>query len=156
MATYSFTLPASLSNGIGGGLASELDETYGRDVFYDLSEEGGPNFHVTPNGDWKLVDGPKALRQRLLRRLLTNPGEWTTKPDFGIGVRQYVKRINSKAVVDELTAKITEGCLRDRGVAKVVSVVIQRQPDYLHIHLLIIPKGDDKRGAPMSVSAEVR
>lgn len=156
MATYSFTLPTSLGNATGGGLASELDETFGRDIFYDLSKEGGPNMSVSPNGDWKIVDGPEALRQRILRILFTNPGEWTTKPEYGVGIRQYVKRVNSVGVVDELTAKIKQGCLQDRGVASVTSVVIQRNPDYLHIHLLIIPKGDDKRGAPMSISAEVR
>ena len=46
---------------------------FGVHLFFDASDAVGGNTQPTARGDWKLADGREALRQAIIRRILTNP-----------------------------------------------------------------------------------
>ncbi len=43
-----------------------------------------------PTGDIGLLDGTLLGQQRVLRRLLTNPGDYLWQPDYGAGLGQFI------------------------------------------------------------------
>jgi hypothetical protein len=147
MTTYTWHIPSGSSAGSSGIPASEardqVAKLFGRDVWFDLKGERA-NYIVTPAGDWLPVEGHEALRQSLLRRTVTNPGEWTTLPDFGVGARMYIKARNTKAVRDELAERIRSQYLRDDRVEAVASVTIEAlgngEPG-IRIAAVVVPKG---------------
>lgn len=45
---------------------------------------------ILPNGDLLSVDGTIEGEQRVMRRLLTNPGSYIWHPEYGAGLPKYV------------------------------------------------------------------
>ena len=66
-------------------------------------------------GDLLLVSGTKRSQQRILRRLLTNPGDYVFHPDYGAGLPQWVGRTMD---VGQITALIRSQVLLEDSVAK--------------------------------------
>jgi hypothetical protein len=56
----------------------------------DLALEFGGDLLIGPTGDLLLVDGSELTQQRVLRRLLTNPGDYIWQLSYGAGLGQYV------------------------------------------------------------------
>lgn len=56
----------------------------------DLALQFGGDLAVGPTGDLLLGDGAALTQQRVLRRLLTNPGDYIWQIDYGAGLGQYV------------------------------------------------------------------
>lgn len=57
---------------------------------YDLYHMMGGDFDVSPVGDLRPVNDRERGRQRILRRLLTNPGDYLFHPDYGAGLGKKV------------------------------------------------------------------
>jgi hypothetical protein len=145
--TYTWHIPTGSSAGASGIPASETRDQvallFGRDIWFDVRGDQA-NYIVTPAGDWLTVEGTEALRQSLLRRTITNPGEWTTLPDFGVGARMFLKARNVKSVRDELAERIRSQYLRDDRVEAVASVTIEPldngEPG-IRVAAVVVPKG---------------
>ncbi len=60
---------------------------------YDLSHQWGDDLTVGPTGDMALVTGSVFGQQRVLRRLMTNPGDYIWQLDYGAGLAQSPFRI---------------------------------------------------------------
>ena len=56
----------------------------------DLAHEFGADLQAGPTGDLALADGAALGRQRVLRRLLTNPGDYIWHPTYGAGLARFV------------------------------------------------------------------
>lgn len=158
MSPFSFTLP-----GFGGASAlpaadriSQVDRLFGRDLWLDVSQENA-DLLITPAKDWQTVRGREALRQSLLRRIITNPGEWATLPDFGCGARLFLKGKNTPARRDELANRIRSQFLRDPRVASVAQVVFESLPDNFGIKLMVdvIPRGQLSSGGTLQVQVTI-
>lgn len=155
MSSFSWQLPAPAAgatseDSVGGVL-------YRRDIWLDLSAATGPDTAVNNNGDWVLVDGREGLRQALLRRFLTNPGEWATNPGYGAGARLFVKAKNTRTNRDDLASRLRSQALAEARVESVseINVVPMDGVDGLRIRVVVVPKGAAKRGAPLTVAFEV-
>jgi photosystem II stability/assembly factor-like uncharacterized protein/phage baseplate assembly protein W len=125
------------------------DNPKGEDIWFDLAGEVGPNTTVTPSGDWKLVSGREALRQSLIRRFITNPGEWRTKPGYGAGLSGMVRKKLTKSMHDQAVTAIRSQALVDKRVQSVDTVDISRLADASggskpgwRVHVVVIPKLD--------------
>lgn len=59
----------------------------------DLSHYYGNDLAASPTGDLAYLDGPVRGQQRILRRLLTCPGDYIWHPDYGAGLPQYVGQL---------------------------------------------------------------
>ena len=56
----------------------------------DLSHQWGSDLSIGPTGDVATAVGPALVQQRLLRRLLTNPGEYIWQLSYGAGLAQFI------------------------------------------------------------------
>ncbi len=56
----------------------------------DLFQQWGNDLAVSPTGDLALAAGAVRGQQRVLRRLLTNPGDYIWQPSYGAGLAQFV------------------------------------------------------------------
>lgn len=58
----------------------------------DAAQLYGGDLSIAAAGDLATVDGPVLGQQRVLRRLLTNPGDYLWNPGYGAGLGQFVGR----------------------------------------------------------------
>lgn len=158
MSGYSWTLPSSSA---GFGLPAQDQATatqrlFGRDIWLDV-RAAAPEYVVTAAGDWALVEGREALKQSLIRRLITDPGEWATLPGYGVGAQQFVKARNTAAKRDELTERIRAQFSRDARVERVDSITITAlaSGDGLRVLVLVTPRGELQRGGSLSLDVEI-
>ena len=63
----------------------------------DLSHFYGGDLAVAPGGDLATVTATQLGQQRVLRRLLTNPGDYLWNPAYGAGLAQFVGQPASAA-----------------------------------------------------------
>lgn len=56
----------------------------------DLSVGWAGDLSASDVGDLSIVRGPSLGTERVLRRLLTNPGDYIWHPEYGAGLAQYV------------------------------------------------------------------
>lgn len=158
MSEFSWTLPEGEASGGGGKQpATDFDRLWGRDLWFDLAEGKRANLLVTPAGDWKVASGREALRQAIVRRLVTNPGEWATVPDYGAGVRLYAKARLTGAVIDELRARIRAQLAREPRVTRVGEVSITPRSDGagIRVAVSVVARGRLAEGGPLVAVVEV-
>lgn len=65
----------------------------------DLSLQFGGDLGVGPTGDLLLSDNAVLTQQRVLRRLLTNPGDYIWQLNYGAGLGQYVGQPGAPAAI---------------------------------------------------------
>jgi phage baseplate assembly protein W len=124
MSSYAWTLPTAPTSGSSGD--GNLEEAFdkraslGRDLFW----EGGKR--LTTAGDWLVVEGITALRQSILRRLITRPGEWTVRPLYGVGAQDFLYETLTESRAAELRARIRDQLTQDRRVQKVSAVFVEQ------------------------------
>jgi hypothetical protein len=56
----------------------------------DLDQLWGYDLTVAGSGDLQTVDGSKMGTQRVIRRLLSNPGDLLAHPEYGAGLRKLI------------------------------------------------------------------
>jgi phage baseplate assembly protein W len=134
---------------------AQQNRLFGRDVWFDASDESGADTQSNRAGDWLLAEQSQALRQALIRRIVTAPGEWRTLPEYGCGARQFVKARNTRANRDELKLKISSQLLRDERVESIRDITIELITNGLRIHVTVIPAGRTLMNTPIDVVVEV-
>jgi phage baseplate assembly protein W len=65
----------------------------------DLALQIGGDLAVGPTGDLALADGALLTQQRVLRRLLTNPGDYIWQLDYGAGLGRFVGQPGAPAAI---------------------------------------------------------
>jgi hypothetical protein len=81
----------------------------------DLYQYVGDDLTASNTGDLQPVGGLTRGQQRVLRRLLTNPGDYIFHPDYGAGLPKYVGQPLDAA---RMTALIRGQILLEDAVAK--------------------------------------
>lgn len=160
-----FTIPDPPSGYQGTPESEQLSQDarfYGADIWLNVAapdvQLGQARYVTTAAGDWALARGREALRQSLSRRLITNPGEWQTKPDYGVGARQYVKAKNTSSARAELESRIRSQFARDPRVHSVDLVTVNRLDDGspgVKISVKVTPRGRLRADQPLDVVLEV-
>lgn len=89
----------------------------------DLNHYIGSDLSTSPTGDLSTVSGIERGKQRILRRLLTNPGDYLFEPDYGAGLGRYVgASVNTTEIVALIEGQLRlEACVA-QSPAPVVSV----------------------------------
>lgn len=93
---------------------------FGVDVLFD----GGTR--TTVGGDYAEVDGMDALRQVVRSRLLTSPGEYASRPTYGCGLREFVKKRSTQSQRDALRQRIIEQISQEERVQSVDEVTVSQ------------------------------
>lgn len=94
-------------------------------ILSDLSHLIGGDLSASAAGDAAAVSGTERGQQRVLRRLLTSPGEYIFQPDYGAGLPQWVGRT---ADLPALRALIRSQMLLEACVARSPEPVVDVQP----------------------------
>lgn len=88
--SFSVTADSSLFTADGGVGASGALTTVTVATLSDLDHFWGNDLTVGNTGDIALVSGSTRGQQRILRRLLTNPGDYIFHPEYGGGLPAYI------------------------------------------------------------------
>lgn len=88
----------------------------------DLSHEFGDDLIAGATGDLALAEGAALGRQRVLRRLLTNPGDYVWQPDYGAGLGRFV---GEPAAPARIRAVVRSQIFRERAVARSPEPVVE-------------------------------
>ena len=68
----------------------------------DLEMSWSGDLSVSATGDLAVVSDPNLGTERVLRRLMTNPGDYIWSPDYGAGLGQFVGRPVDSAGVEAI------------------------------------------------------
>ena len=101
----------------------------------ELYHQFGADLAVGATGDLAVASGTVAGQQRVLRRLLTNPGDYIWQPDYGAGLGQFVGQPVSTA---QIRAVIRSQIFKEAAVARTPEPMIDVSTDpggtvYVHI-----------------------
>lgn len=66
----------------------------------DLTQWYGNDLSVAASGDLLSVNDPTLTEQRLVRRLLTQPGSYIWHPNYGAGLAQYIGQPASAKTIE--------------------------------------------------------
>lgn len=66
------------------------------------------NLEVNQQGDFVTVVREELTQQRIIRRLLTNPGDMLAHPEYGAGLPRYIGQILTEDKYNEIRGVITE------------------------------------------------
>jgi phage baseplate assembly protein W len=81
----------------------------------DLFHSFGSDLTTSPTGDLAAASGPTLGQQRVLKRLLTNPGDYIWQPDYGAGLAQFV---GQPAAINQIRAVIRSQIFKEAAVAR--------------------------------------
>ena len=68
----------------------------------DLTLTFGNDLNFNPDGDLMLATGTVLTEQRVLRRLLTNKGDYIWQPGYGAGLAQFIGKPAATGAVSGL------------------------------------------------------
>ena len=68
----------------------------------DIQHAMGFDISLASTGDLALVDGDEAVRERVLRRLLTVQGAYIWQPAYGGGLTQFVGAVTNAALIQSV------------------------------------------------------
>lgn len=92
----------------------------------DLQMGWSGDLSTSPTGDLAIVEGPPVGTERLLRRLMTNPGDYIWHPEYGAGLGRFVGRPVQPAEIEALVRLQT---VAESAIAQTPEPVISIQPD---------------------------
>jgi phage baseplate assembly protein W len=98
----------------------------------------------TAAGDLDTIAGLRNLKEAMLRRLVTQPGSLVHRPDYGVGLKDYVNSVNTLAGQESLALRIKEQFERDDRIESVESMSFDVQdelPDRLTIFVKVNIRG---------------
>lgn len=87
----------------------------------DVAHVWGQDVQLSPTGDLGRVTRADRSRQRVLRRLLTNPGDYIFHPDYGAGLPALV---GSNVTAAEVAALVRQQLKLEPSVAQTPEPVI--------------------------------
>ncbi len=92
----------------------------------DLALQMGGDLAVGPTGDLALADGPLLTQQRVLRRLLTNSGDYIWQLSYGAGLGTFVGQAGAPLVI---AGVVRAQLLQEQAVAMSPPPVVAVTPE---------------------------
>ena len=102
----------------------------------DLSLPWGSDLAIGPNGDFKGVTDDAATKERIVRRLLTNPigldsngtevaeCDYHFHPNYGAGTRRYVHGVITQELQQTVQQRVTDQALQEPSVVATPAPVV--------------------------------
>lgn len=97
------------------------------EIVNDVDQNFGEDINLTSLNDIAHVSGLLRSQQRVLRRLLTNPGDYIWHPTYGAGLAKYIGQSLSTDRYDEIKSTITSQIFLEDSVSKDVQPEIRMQ-----------------------------
>lgn len=96
-------------------------------VVYDIDQTFGNDLVLSPQNDLNTVSDLTRSEQRIVRRLMTNPGDYVWQPTYGAGLPNFVGVPLSADTSNRIKALITSQIFLEPSVAKTPAPVITLQ-----------------------------
>ncbi|MDA8252627.1 MAG: hypothetical protein M0Z28_26135 [Rhodospirillales bacterium] len=91
----------------------------------DLSHLYGADLAIAAGGDLAVAEGTTLGQQRVLRRLLTNPGDYLWNPNYGAGLGQFVGQpVNVARIRSAIRSQIFQEAVVARTPEPTIDVAI--------------------------------
>lgn len=87
----------------------------------DISHQWGADMLAGPTGDLAPATAAERGQQRVLRRLLTSPGDYLWQPDYGAGLARFIGQPGNAA---QIRAVIRGQIFKEAAVARAPEPVI--------------------------------
>lgn len=87
----------------------------------DISHQWGSDLVIGPTGDLASISGPSLGQQRVLRRLLTSPGDYIWQLDYGAGLARFIGQPGNTLAI---RAAIRSQIFKESSVAPMPEPVI--------------------------------
>jgi hypothetical protein len=81
----------------------------------DIGHQWGADLEVSPTGDLATIGGASEATQRIIRRLLTNPGDYIWNLGYGAGLAGFVGKTTPGAQIEAIARS---QMMREPAVAK--------------------------------------
>ena len=118
----------------------------------DVAHEWSTDLTVSAGGDLLTATGPAFTRQRVLRRLLTSPGEYIWHPTYGAGFPAYVGLPEDAVRVDAVArAQLAQ----EPGVARQPPPQVAVSAGADGVLLLTLAYTDQDTGEPDTLGLQV-
>ncbi len=75
-------------------------------------------------GDYIEVSGEDNLRLSLRRRMIVRPGEYKFRPNFGVGILDFLKKPLTSSRLDEIRTRIVNSFGSERRLESVSSIAL--------------------------------
>ena len=118
----------------------------------DFSQQYGADLTVAAAGDVALADGTLLGQQRVLRRLLTNPGDYLWNPAYGAGLGQFVGQPVRAA---RIRSVVRSQIFQEQAVARTPEPVIDVSGDATGAVNVAIRYADATTGATQTLTFTV-
>jgi phage baseplate assembly protein W len=118
----------------------------------DLWHQFGSDILVGATGDLAVASGSVLGQQRVLRRLLTNPGDYIWARDYGAGLARFV---GAPADAAQIQAVIRSQIFKEAVVAQQPAPVIDVQSDDAGMVYVHVRYADADSGATQVLSFSV-
>lgn len=86
--------------------------------FYDLALDWDKDLQVSAQGDLLQVTNLDLLKQRIIRRILTNKGALIFEPLYGAGLPQFVCAVLSPDVKNEMKQRVIQEVYKEEAVVR--------------------------------------
>lgn len=120
-----------------------------------ISHNFGNDISLNSVGDITQSDGAELSKQSIIRRLLTNPGEYIWHPTYGAGIGRFVGENLSSANFDEIKNLIVSQMLMEETVAQSPLPVITLQAQNGSVLVCDITYYDAVLKNPLTISFKV-
>ena len=118
----------------------------------DLAHEFGADLTIGPTGDLALADAASLTRQRVLRRLLTNQGDYIWQLGYGAGLGQFG---GAPAAAARIGAVVRGQIFKEAAVARSPEPVVDARDDHDGGLAVAIRYADIADAAPQLLSFTV-
>lgn len=118
----------------------------------DISQWWGEDLAVSATGDLALADSVELGEQRVLRRLLTNPGDYLWDTGYGAGLPQRVGALlDATAIVSAIRSQLYQESVVARSPAPTIAVAAGAPGSFY----VSIQYADAQTGAQASLSFDL-
>jgi hypothetical protein len=114
-------------------------------TLFDLSQQWGGDLSPGPTGDLATVSGSTLGQQRVLRRLMTNPGDYIWQITYGAGLARFIGQPGNAS---QIIAVIRSQIFKEPVVARTPEPEISVQTDpsgtgsvYVQVRYVDAPSG---------------
>jgi phage baseplate assembly protein W len=113
MSGLSYTLPATTPATSPVPVDAGTKDVFGYDIFFQGM------LQLTPGGDYKRIGGAENVKAAIYRRLLTRPGDYRFRPDYGVGLQDFVKKAPTTALLDQLRQRVIDNLSLDIRLSQI-------------------------------------
>lgn len=90
----------------------------------EVYQEFGNDLMLSGAGDLIATSGSTLSNQRIIRRLLTNPGDYIWEPTYGAGLGRYIGQLNTPDTYNQIKAVITSQMYLETSVSQTPPPII--------------------------------